>query len=133
MLQSQFYRKQQVAWRVRVLDSDGKMLDDKGLTSLVVELSNGKKIELKFKHIRLSGRDADRFLLVRLVGDFGGRTDRLVHATKSPRPIPSNRPHLGAVQDRCLPAHGCCGRTADGAEGAIDQGVGDATQTYVVR
>ena len=49
VLQSQFYRKQQVAWRVRVLDSEGKHLDDKGLTSLVVEISNGKKIELKFK------------------------------------------------------------------------------------
>src|SRR5215218_4379498 len=49
VLQSQFYRKQQVAWRVRVLGSDGKQLDDKGLTSLVVEISNGKKIELKFK------------------------------------------------------------------------------------
>jgi len=34
VLQSQFYRKQQVAWRVRVLDSSGKQVDDKGLTSL---------------------------------------------------------------------------------------------------
>jgi hypothetical protein len=49
VLQSQFYRKQQVAWRVRVLDSDGKQVDDKGLKSLVVEISNGRKVELKFK------------------------------------------------------------------------------------
>src|SRR5215203_4171151 len=49
VLQSQFYRKQQVAWRVRVLGLDGKQVDDKGLTSLMVEVSNGKKIELKFK------------------------------------------------------------------------------------
>jgi hypothetical protein len=49
VLQSQFYRKQQVAWRVRVLDADGKQVDDKGLKSLMVEISNGKKIELKFK------------------------------------------------------------------------------------
>lgn len=52
VLQSQFKRKEQVAWRVRVLDADGKMVDDKGLKglkSLVVELSNGKKVELKHK------------------------------------------------------------------------------------
>jgi len=49
VLQSQFKRKEQVAWRVRVLDADGKMVDDKGLKSLVVELSNGKTIELKHK------------------------------------------------------------------------------------
>src|SRR5215218_6225016 len=49
VLQSQFFRKQEVAWRVRVLDSDGKQVDDKGLTSLMVEISNGKKVELKFK------------------------------------------------------------------------------------
>ena len=49
VLQSQFYRKQQVAWRIRVLDADGKQVDDKGLKSLFVEMSNGKKFELKFK------------------------------------------------------------------------------------
>lgn len=49
VLQSQFFRKQQVAWRVRVLDSDGKQIDDKGLKSLTVEISNGKTIELTFK------------------------------------------------------------------------------------
>lgn len=49
VLQSQFYRKQQVAWRVRVLDAEGRQVDDKGLKSLMVEMSNGKKFELKFK------------------------------------------------------------------------------------
>jgi len=49
VLQSQFYRKQQVAWRVRVLDADGKPVDDKGLKTLMVEISNGMKVELKFK------------------------------------------------------------------------------------
>jgi hypothetical protein len=49
VLQSQFFRKQQVAWRVRVLDVDGKNVDEMGLKSLMVELSNGKSIELKFK------------------------------------------------------------------------------------
>jgi hypothetical protein len=49
VLQSQFYRKQQVAWRVRVLDVEGKNVDDKGIKSLMVEISNGKSVELKFK------------------------------------------------------------------------------------
>jgi len=49
VLQSQFKRKELVAWRVRVLDVDGKPVDDKGLKSLVVELTNGKTVELKHK------------------------------------------------------------------------------------
>src|SRR5215813_9638741 len=49
VLQSQYFRKQQVAWRVRVLDSDGKQVDGNGLKSLVVSISNGKTVELKFK------------------------------------------------------------------------------------
>jgi hypothetical protein len=49
VLQSQFHRKEQVAWRVRVLDADGKPVDDKGLKSLVVELANGRTVELKHK------------------------------------------------------------------------------------
>ena len=49
VLQSQFKRKEQVAWRVRVLDADGKPVDDKGLKSLVIELTNGKTVELKHK------------------------------------------------------------------------------------
>jgi hypothetical protein len=49
VLASQFKRKEEVAWRVRVLDADGKMVDDKGLKSLVVELADGKTFELKHK------------------------------------------------------------------------------------
>jgi hypothetical protein len=49
VLASQFKRKEQVAWRVRVLDADGKQVDDKSLKSLVVELADGKRFELKYK------------------------------------------------------------------------------------
>ena len=49
MLASQFKRKEQVAWRVRVLDAEGKPVDDKGLKSLVVELADGKRFDLKYK------------------------------------------------------------------------------------
>jgi hypothetical protein len=49
VLANQFKRKEEVAWRIRVLDSDSKPMDDKGLKSLVVVLPDGKKIEAKFK------------------------------------------------------------------------------------
>ena len=49
VLTSQFKHKEEVAWRIRVLDQDGKPVDDKGLKSLVVELPDGKKIEAHFR------------------------------------------------------------------------------------
>jgi hypothetical protein len=61
VLQSQFFRKQQVVWRVRVLDLDRNQVDEKGLRSLVVELSNGKKIDLKFKPHPPRGTPTDYF------------------------------------------------------------------------
>jgi len=48
VLTSQFKRQEQVVFRIRVVDSAGKSLDDKGLKSLVVELSDGKKIPMRF-------------------------------------------------------------------------------------
>jgi hypothetical protein len=49
VLASQFKHREQVAWRVRVLDADGKQIDDHGLRSLVVELADGKRFDLAFK------------------------------------------------------------------------------------
>ena len=46
---SQFLRKERVAWRIRVQDATGKELDDKGLKSVVVELSDGQKFEGAFQ------------------------------------------------------------------------------------
>jgi len=37
-----------VVWRVRVLDQNGAALDDKGLKSLTVEVSNGQRFALHF-------------------------------------------------------------------------------------
>jgi hypothetical protein len=48
VLTSQFKHKEMVVFRVRVTDADGKSLDDKGLKSLVVELSSGQKIAARF-------------------------------------------------------------------------------------
>lgn len=48
VLRSQFMRKERVAWRIRVQDATGKQLDDKGLKSVVVELSDGQKFPAHF-------------------------------------------------------------------------------------
>jgi hypothetical protein len=37
-----------IVWRFRVLDENGKSLDDKGLKSLVVEMPDGQKIDAHF-------------------------------------------------------------------------------------
>jgi hypothetical protein len=49
VLTSQFKHGQPVVWRVRVTDpKTGQMMDDKGLKSLVVELSDGQKFTMKY-------------------------------------------------------------------------------------
>jgi hypothetical protein len=48
VLSSRFMRKEEVAWRIRVQDQTGKELDDKGLQSVVVELSDGQKFPAHF-------------------------------------------------------------------------------------
>lgn len=44
VLTNQFKRKEAVAWRIRVLDSNGDAADDKLLKSVVVELGDGQKL-----------------------------------------------------------------------------------------
>ena len=48
VLSNQFMRKEEVAWRIRVQDATGKELDDKGLKSVVVEMSDGQKFLPRF-------------------------------------------------------------------------------------
>jgi hypothetical protein len=48
VLANQFKRKGGVAWRIRVLDQAGQQVDDKTLKSVVVELSDGQKLNAKF-------------------------------------------------------------------------------------
>jgi hypothetical protein len=48
VLSNRFMRKEEVAWRIRVQDATGKQLDDKGLKSVVVELSDGQKFPAHF-------------------------------------------------------------------------------------
>jgi len=44
VLTNQFKHLEKVVFRFRVRDRDGKLLDDKGLKSLVVEMPDGQKI-----------------------------------------------------------------------------------------
>jgi len=48
VLANQFKRKEGVAWRIRVLDQTGQPADDKKLKSVVIELSDGQKLNLKY-------------------------------------------------------------------------------------
>jgi len=48
VLNNQFKRLEKVVWRIRVLDHTGKVLDDKGLKSVAVELSDGQKLAGRF-------------------------------------------------------------------------------------
>lgn len=48
VLNGQFKRLEKVVWRVRVLDQDGKALDDKSIKSMVVELPDGKKLDGRY-------------------------------------------------------------------------------------
>ena len=56
VLANQYKRKEGVAWRIRVLDQNGAQMDDKGLQSVVVELSDGQKLTTKFGRTRRAAR-----------------------------------------------------------------------------
>jgi hypothetical protein len=48
VLNGQFKRLEKVVWRVRVLDAEGKPLDDKALKAIDVELPDGKKVSGRY-------------------------------------------------------------------------------------
>jgi hypothetical protein len=49
VLANQFKRKENVIFRIRVRNAAGEPLDDKGIKSLVVELSDGKKYQAAYR------------------------------------------------------------------------------------
>ncbi len=61
VLASQFKRKESVVWRIRVLDPEGRTVDDKRLKSLEVELPDGQKFPAKFGDHPARGTPTDRF------------------------------------------------------------------------
>jgi hypothetical protein len=48
VLANQFKRKEAVAWRIRVLEPDGKIADNTVLKSVVVVLGNGQKLPARY-------------------------------------------------------------------------------------
>ncbi len=48
VLNNVFLHLEKVVWRVRVQDQTGKVLDDKGLKSVVVQLPDGQKIDGRY-------------------------------------------------------------------------------------
>ena len=49
VLNNQYKRNEAVAWRIRVMQPNGEVADDKVLKSVVVELGNGQKLPAGFK------------------------------------------------------------------------------------
>src|SRR6476469_7198395 len=60
-LNSQFKRLEKVVFRFRVLDQNGKELDDKGLKELTVTLPDGQKLPARFGQHPPRGEAADHF------------------------------------------------------------------------
>lgn len=48
VLKSQYTRGEAVAWRIRVLDPDGGMVDDSAVESVVVELGSGETVPMDY-------------------------------------------------------------------------------------
>ena len=79
VLANQFKRKEAVAWRIRVLDSTGQQMDDKGLKSVIVELSDGQKLTTKFGPHPPRGTATDHFWSVQWVVPADYPTGSLVY------------------------------------------------------
>ena len=62
VLNSQFRTKELIVWRVRVLDAKtGKPVDDKSLKSLVIEMSDGTKVPMRYAGHPNRGPQTDNF------------------------------------------------------------------------
>ena len=61
VLNNQFKRLEKVVFRIRVLDQDGKSLDDKGIKSLFVELPGGQRLQAGYNQHPPRGEAADHF------------------------------------------------------------------------
>ena len=60
VLTSEYKRREEVVWRIRVLNADGDNLDDTGIKSMSVVLSDGEEFEMGFgQHPR--GKHTDAF------------------------------------------------------------------------
>jgi hypothetical protein len=61
VLNSAFKHLEKVVFRLRIVDQNGKELDDKGVKSVEVQLPDGKKIEGRYGQHPPRGQAADHF------------------------------------------------------------------------
>jgi len=61
VLNNQFKHLEKVVWRLRVRDADGKPLDNTGLKSVEIQVSNGQKIQASFGPHPPNGPATDHF------------------------------------------------------------------------
>lgn len=62
VLSSQFKHKEEVVWRVRVVDAkSGKPIDDKGLKSVVIALADGQTVPMRYDGHPNRGPKTDNF------------------------------------------------------------------------
>src|ERR1700688_4189631 len=61
VLKSQYRRKEGVAWRIRILDQTGAVMDEKSLKSVVIRLGNGQEIPAQYRPHPPRGQASDNF------------------------------------------------------------------------
>jgi len=61
VLNNRFQRLEKVVFRFKIIDADGKPLDDKGVKSLFVELPSGQKLQAGYGQHPPRGEAADHF------------------------------------------------------------------------
>jgi hypothetical protein len=61
VLNNQFKRLEKVVFRFRLVDADGKPVDDKGIKSLFVELPGGQRLQAGYGQHPPRGEAADHF------------------------------------------------------------------------
>ena len=82
VLQNQYKRGEAVAWRIRVLNPDGTVADNKVLKSVDVELGNGQRLPAHFGGHGMPATDYFWSLNWVIPGDFPtGSLGYKVHAT----------------------------------------------------
>ena len=73
VLNNQYKRKEAVAFRIRILEPNGEVADNKVIKSVVVELGNGQKLPAKYGGHGMPPTD---YLLVAVLDHSGQPADR---------------------------------------------------------
>jgi hypothetical protein len=115
VLANEFKRKENVIFRIRVRNAMGQALDDKGLKSLIVELSDGKKIPAEYRarppvavRARLGLTGPIDYCVC--LADPGGLPDRIAHLPRGRDRHAGQHAKLGADEGSEVAAGGDGGR-----------------------